>query len=106
MTNMLNSTETTLFPTPFTNSPIIAMLDVKAMHGIVANGSCSDMTAFSKSFIPVRSSILLKNAIQNVGTIAINRVKSTLFQRAHCKFKKPYQIRVMNEKSLAHIKWG
>jgi hypothetical protein len=39
---------------PLTNSPIICGLLVKAIVGIVANGSCRLMTAFNKSFKPVR----------------------------------------------------
>ncbi len=66
--------ETILFPTPLTNSPIIKALDVNAIVGMTANGNCSDITAFKMSFIPVKSSILLKNATQNVGTMAMSRV--------------------------------
>lgn len=51
--NMLKS----ITYTPLTNSPIILALLVKAMVGIVANGSCRLMTAFKKSFIPVRLSM-------------------------------------------------
>ena len=39
--------------------------------------------------MPVKLSMSLKNATRKVGTIAIIRVKSTRFQRAHCKFKNP-----------------
>lgn len=74
---------------PLTNSPIIATFEVNAIHGIVANGNCSAMTAFNVSFMLVKSSILLKTATQNVGTIAISRVKSTRFHRAHCKLRNP-----------------
>lgn len=74
---------------PLENSPIMRTLLVKAIVGMVANGSCMLIMAFKKSFIPVRSSMRLKNASKNVGMIAIVRVNKTLFQRAHCKFKKP-----------------
>lgn len=62
---------------------------MNAIVGIVANGNCRLMMAFKISFIPVKSSIWLKNAKQNVGTMAMVLVKRTRFQRAHCKFRKP-----------------
>lgn len=74
---------------PLTNSPIMAAHEVKAMVGIAANGSCSDMTAFSMSFMLVRSSILLNIARQKVGIIAMQRVTSTRHQRGHCRFRNP-----------------
>jgi len=47
---------------PLVNSPIIRGLLVNAITGSVANGSCKLITAFNRSFIPVKSLILLKNA--------------------------------------------
>lgn len=74
---------------PLTNSPIMAAHEVKAMVGIAAKGSCSDMTAFSMSFMLVKSSILLNIARQKVGIIAMQRVTSTRHQRGHCRFRNP-----------------
>lgn len=74
---------------PLTNSPIMAAHEVKAIVGIAANGNCSDITAFSISFILVKSSILLNMARQKVGIIAMQRVTSTRHQRGHCRFRKP-----------------
>lgn len=62
---------------------------MNAIVGIVAKGNCKLMMAFKMSFIFVKFSRLLKNAKQNVGTIAIVLVNKTLFHLAHCKFKKP-----------------
>lgn len=76
---------------PLTNSPMICGLLVKAMVGIVANGSCKLMTAFNTSFIPLKSVILLKNATKNVGIIATALVNNTLFHRFQDKFKNPWK---------------
>lgn len=81
--------ETILLAMPFTNSPIIAAFDVKAISGITANGNCSVIITLRMSFIPVKSPISLKYAMQNVGTMAIVRVNKTRFQRGHSKFKNP-----------------
>lgn len=89
MTRVHSSMETTLLPMPLTKSPIIATLDVNAIVGNTANGNCNAITAFKISFMPVKLSMLLKKATQNVGTIAIKRVNKTRFQRAHCKLRKP-----------------
>lgn len=89
MTNTNKVNDTILFAIPLTNSPIIATLDVNVMVGMTANGSCNVIIVFKRSFIPVKSSMLLKYARQNVGTMAIIRVIKTRFHRGHCKFKKP-----------------
>lgn len=47
---------------PLVNSPIMRGLLVNAITGSVANGSCKLITAFNRSFIPVKSLISLKNA--------------------------------------------
>ena len=63
---------------------------VKVNVGINANGSCKLMAAFKWSFKPVNCYwISAKIAKKRVGAMAIVRVRSTLFQRAQCKFKKP-----------------
>lgn len=74
---------------PFTNDPMIFLLHVKATVGITANGSCKLITAFKISFRYVKSSILLKKAVRNVGTIAILLVKRTLFHLFQRRSKKP-----------------
>lgn len=48
---------------PFTNSPIMATLEVNAIVGITANGSCKDITALRMSFIPVKSGISSKQLV-------------------------------------------
>lgn len=47
---------------PFVNSPMIRGLLVNAITGSVANGSCKLITAFNRSFMPLRSLMSLKNA--------------------------------------------
>ena len=39
---------------PLTNSPMMSILDVKAMVGIRAKGNCKLIKTFSKSFMPER----------------------------------------------------
>lgn len=78
-----------LIARPFANSPITLVLEVNVTKGMTANGSCSVMITFRKSFNTVISSMLLKYATQNVGIIAIVRVKTTRRQRTHLKFRKP-----------------
>jgi len=47
---------------PLVNSPMMRGLLVNAITGSVANGNCKLITAFNKSFMPLRSLMLLKNA--------------------------------------------
>ena len=74
---------------PFAKSPIMLGLEVKAMTGSRANGSCSDISTLSRSFILLNWLMPEKMDMKMVGMIAIVRVKRTRCQRFHFKFRKP-----------------
>ena len=75
---------------PFAKSFIISLEPVKVSIGSKANGSWRLIRTFSKSFIPVRSSMPRYTAKRTVGRMAIDRVRRTRCQRFHWRFRNPW----------------
>lgn len=65
---------------PLAKSPMSAFEEVKVMVGSRANGSCRDITAFKKSFIPVKSLMSL-NEENNAMQGNVLRIRDVLYKR-------------------------